>query len=311
MKNLLIVGGTGFIGYHTAIKAVELGYNVLILSRKSCPSYRYIPDVTYLQANVDNLEHLKWVLSDTKIEYVINLSGYVNHSDFFLDGLGVIHTHLYGLMNLLQSIDKNNILGFVQIGTSDEYGNARAPQSEYERERPYSSYSFAKTATSHFAQMIYRESGFPIVALRLFLVYGPGQNKERFIPQIIKGCLNDEEFPSSAGEQLKDFCYIDDIVDGILLALTTPKAFGEVINLSSGIPQPLRNVITYIKAEVGGGTPLWGKFPYRKNENMELYADIQKAKDILNWEPKTTLIRGLIKTIKYYREQNEKAIRIL
>ena len=142
----------------------------------------------------------------------------------------------------------------------------------------------AKVASTHFLQMLHRTEGFPVVVLRLFLTYGPGQSTDRFLPQIIAGCLGDREFPVSEGAQLRDFCYIDDVVEAILLSLITKNALGEIINISSGIPVTIRSIIENVTEIIGGGNPKFGAIPYRIGENMELFADIGKAKSLLGWK---------------------------
>ena len=128
--------------------------------------------------------------------------------------------------------------------------------------------------------------------MRLFLTYGPGQDNKRFFPQIIQGCLSGDPFPTSAGEQLRDFCYVDDIAQGILTALTNEQVNGEIINLASGNPVAIRDAIELIQTTLGKGTPEFGKVPYRAGENMALYADVSKAKKILGWEPTSKPRRG-------------------
>ena len=125
------------------------------------------------------------------------------------------------------------------------------------RESPISPYSAAKVSATHLIQMLSNTEGFPGVVLRFFLVYGPGQNAQRFIPQIINGCLDDKTFPTSAGEQLRDFCYIDDVVEAMLLAAQSQAAQGHVINIASGQPTCIRDVIETIQAKVGRGQPLF------------------------------------------------------
>ena len=192
----------------------------------------------------------------------------------------------------------------VDIGSSDEYGNAPAPQHENLREKPISPYSLAKVASSHFLQMLYRTENFPAVTLRLFLTYGPGQDTGRFLPQIIRGCLSDITFPTSAGEQFRDFCYVDDTVCAILQALDSSEGEGEVFNVASGIPISIREIIEKVRNITGSGKPIYGKVPYRPGENMELYASISKAKNILQWEPKVSLKDGLTKTINYFSKNH-------
>jgi nucleoside-diphosphate-sugar epimerase len=145
--------------------------------------------------------------------------------------------------------------------------------------------------------MLHKTQGLPVVILRLFLVYGPGQNSNRFLPQIINGCISDLNFPASKGNQLRDFCYVDDISRGILLTLSSKKTEGEIINLASGIPISIREVIELVKKNVGKGRPEFGKIPYRVGENMNLYADIKKAKKILDWAPLISIEDGVRETI--------------
>ena len=131
--------------------------------------------------------------------------------------------------------------------------------------------------------MLYRTEGLPIVVIRPFLVYGPGQNNNRFIPQVIKGCISNEEFPVSKGEQLRDFCYITDFVDAVFLILKNEKTNGNVINIASGNPVMIKDIINKIVLHVGFGIPKFDELKYRKNENMKLYADITKARTLLGW----------------------------
>ena len=133
--------------------------------------------------------------------------------------------------------------------------------------------------------------------IRLFLVYGPGQDNNRFLPQIIQGCLSDKLFQTSAGEQLRDFCFIEDVSRGILMALTNNDVNGEVVNISSGNPVTIYEVIEKVQKKVGKGIPDFGKIPYRTGENMALYADISKAKRLMGWVPNVTLEEGLEKTV--------------
>jgi nucleoside-diphosphate-sugar epimerase len=149
--------------------------------------------------------------------------------------------------------------------------------------------------------MLHRAEGFPATTLRLFLTYGPGQDLRRFLPQIILGCLRDADFPVSAGEQLRDFCHVRDVVRAIFAALTEAAAAGEVINIASGQPVSIRRVIETVARLTGRGRPRFGEIAYRRGENMELYADISRAAAVLNWRPTLALEPGLRDTIDGYR----------
>ena len=241
---------------------------------------------------------------DKDFDYVVNLGGYINHQLFQEGGSTLIETHFSALQNLVKILPRRRLKRFVQIGSSDEYGNATAPQHEDQREHAISPYSFAKVASTHFLHMLNRSENFPAVTLRLFLTYGPGQDISRFLPQIIRGCLDDAVFPTSAGEQLRDFCYVDDIVRGIFQALTLTVATGDVFNIASGEAVSIHALIEKICAMTDSGKPQYGKIPYRPGENMALYASISKAKKVLQWEPLISLEEGLTKTIKTFFVDN-------
>ena len=301
-KKILILGGTGFIGNHLSKKALEKNFQVTILSKNQAKYFPKRGDINYITADISDKDNLKKELLDSNFDYVVNLSGYVDHSPFSKGGRKVIDTHFYGLQNVIQSINWSGLKRFVQIGSSDEYGNNPAPQNEDMIPSPISPYSLAKTASSQLLQLLSITEKFPAVVLRLFLVYGPDQNKERFLPQIIQGCFSKKSFPYSSGDQLRDFCYVDDIVDGIFSAFESDQSNGEIINIASGKPVKIKEVINKVIGIVGHGEPDYGKIPYRDFENMNLHADISKALKILNWEPKVSLDDGLKLTIDSYKD---------
>jgi nucleoside-diphosphate-sugar epimerase len=204
------------------------------------------------------------------------------------------------VQNLLQLLDWSKLKRFVQVGSSDEYGNHPPPQHEKMRELPISPYSLGKVASTQFLQMLHRTQDFPAVIVRLFLTYGPGQDNKRFFPATIQGCLSGDPFPTTAGEQLRDFCYVDDIAEGILATLTNEQVNGEIINLASGNPVTIRDATELIQKTLGRGAPEFGKIPYRVGENMALYADVYKAKRILDWKPLVTFEEGVERTIDEY-----------
>ena len=123
------------------------------------------------------------------------------------------------------------------------------------------------------------------------------------MPQVINGCLKDESFPTSRGDQIRDFLYIDDLIDAIFLALHSEAADGHILNIGSGKPLKIKDLIEVIQKKISKGMPIYGKIPYRDNENMSIFTEIKKAKALLNWEPKVSLDDGIKRTINYYREQ--------
>ncbi len=298
-SSVLIAGGEGFIGQHLVRKLCAQQARVVSLGSKERvdkKAYKYI------SVDIRNKNALAELLKGYDFDYVFNLSGYIDHGLYSENGRDIVDVHFTGLMNLLDQVNKPQLKCFVQVGSSDEYGGASSPQNEGMREAPISPYSAAKVSATHLLQTMTRSESFPGVIVRPFLSYGPGQKYNRLIPQVIKSCLNNMDFPTSEGKQLRDFCYVEDLVEGILLAATTKAALGEVFNIASGKAVSVREVIEIITNVASGGKPKWGAIKYRPGENMKLYADISKAKSILGWEPTTSLHDGILKTVKFYKE---------
>ena len=184
----------------------------------------------------------------------------------------------------------------MQVGTCDEYGSNTSPIKENYKEDPITSYAVAKLASINLLIMLHKTENFPATALRLFLVYGPHQKNDRLIPQVISGCLKKKKFPVSKGNQLREFCYVDDVINAILLSLTRPKALGEVFNVGSGKPVSVKFIINKISKIIKQGKPQFNKIPFRKNEILKLYPSIDKISRILGWKP---VSRGIWVTATY------------
>ena len=290
--HLLVVGGTGFIGYHLISTAKKKGWKVSSVSLNKPKKYRYIDGVRYLTIDITNFNKLKKKLNGP-FTYIVNLGGYVDHSFSKDRRKKIINTHFFGLVNLVKVLSKKKIKNFIQIGSSAEYGNIKAPQNEEQNCRPNSPYAIAKLISTEFLVNLFNLQKFPVIILRPFQLYGPKQDQNRIIPQVIKACLGNKKFPSSKGEQIREFCYIDDFVNAVFISLKSKKNQGEIFNIGSGKPIKIKQVINQIKKKIGKGRPQFGKIKYKAGENMKVFADINKAKVKLNWKPKVKFSDGL------------------
>ena len=127
--HLLVIGGTGFIGHHLLKSVQQKGWQLTSVSMKSPTEERFVGGVRYLHFDLSDLNLVKSNL-DEDFDYVVNLGGYINHRLFRKGGRDLIENHFTALQNLLEVLPRHKLKRFVQIGSSDEYGNAPAPQNE-------------------------------------------------------------------------------------------------------------------------------------------------------------------------------------
>ena len=211
-KKILIIGGTGFIGYHFAKACLKLNWNVTSLSLKKPSKQRKLLKVKYFYCNISKANEIK-KLSKLNFNYVVNLGGYIDH----FNKKNTYKSHFIGVKNLANFFLKRNIESFIQIGSSAEYGNIKSPHLENAKCNPKLIYGKSKLKATNYLLKLYKKKKFPVTILRLYQIYGGGQNYDRFLPILIKACIKDREFNASHGKQKRDFMHVNDVVEGDLV----------------------------------------------------------------------------------------------
>lgn len=302
-KKLLVVGGTGFIGYNLCKEATKKDWIVSSISTKQPKKKRFLKKVKYIICDIRKAKNLKKIKN--KYNYVVNLGGYVDHSH----KKKTYESHYKGCKNLANFFLNKKISSFIQLGSSIEYGNLKSPQKENFKcslAKVKSTYGKSKLLATNYLLNLFKEKNFPITILRLYLAYGPHQDINRFIPITIDGCLNNISFNSSKGTQKRDFIYISDVINLIFKCLKNKNSKGEIFNVGTGKPKKIKKIIEDIKNNIKRGNPLYGKIGFRKDEILNLYPSIAKAKKKLNWKPKIDFKKGLNNTIQYYKSLRKK-----
>ncbi|MBI5640901.1 MAG: SDR family NAD(P)-dependent oxidoreductase [Nitrospirae bacterium] len=306
-KTVLITGAAGFIGSHLARRLVSEGAEVHVLLKKES-SHARISDIakrlSVWYGDLRDFESICGCLRKARPQVIYHLAAFRDVSRDFRLIDSMIDINIRGTMNLLRGVidEKIDLTGFVNTGSSEEYGDGPVPFREDQREVPVSPYSASKVAASYFCQMAHKSLDLPVVTLRPFLTYGPGQADDMFIPSLIRHCLEKKDFAMTAGDQTREFNYIDDIVDAYLLAGVTPSAHGKIINIGNGTEYTVRDVAGKIVAMMGSPIRLLiGALDKRPGEAVHFYCDDKNARQLLNWQPKTGLDEGLKKTIEWYR----------
>lgn len=299
-KKILIIGGTGFLGYHLAKKCLLKKWKVTSISSNRPKKIRYLSKVKYLILDISKKKLLIKKLK-SNYDFVVNFGGYVNHSQ----KIKTYKSHYNGCKNLADIFREKKIKSFIQIGSSVEYGHAKSPQNEdYKTDikKLKSAYGKAKLMATNYLLNLNKRYNFPCTIIRLYLVYGSHQDSNRLIPFTINECLNDRNFNCSSGKQFRDFLYIEDFLKAIFKCFNNDNAIGQIINIGMGKPKNVKQVILLIKNKINLGKPIFGKISFRKDEIIKLYPNISKSNKILNWKPQTSLLIGINNVIKYFKD---------
>lgn len=300
MKNknsILIIGGTGFIGYHLAKNFLKKKWKVTSLSNHKPKKTRFLKKAKYIVCDISKKKSLQNKIKQ-EFNYVINSGGYVDHSNKKKTYL----SHYIGVKNLSNLFKKKKLKLFIQLGSGGENGKSRSPHAECLKKLKLKNYYKAKLLATNYLLKFYKKFKFPVVILRLYQVYGPQQDINRIIPITIFSCLKNEKFKCTTGNQKRDFIHVDDVVAAINKTIKAKNITGNIFNIGFGRAMKLKNIILKINNLIGAGKPLFGAINLKEGEQMEVYPSIQKAKKLIGWCPKISLLKGIKKTIKYYKK---------
>ena len=307
-KIILVTGAAGFIGSHLTRRLLEEGAEVHILLRKDTDQFRIqdiIGNLPVWDGDIRDYKSICSCIRNARPQIIFHLAALrdVKRDPELIEPM--IDINIKGTLNLLRVVIKEKIAleCFINTGTSEEYGNGPVPFNEVQREIPVSPYSASKVAATYFCQMVYRSMGLPIVTLRPFIVYGPNQDTDMFIPSLIQHCLEGRDFPMTEGDQTREFTYIDDVIEAYLLTAQCPQAVGEVINIGNGIECTIRDVAEKIVHMMGNPIKLLvGDLPKRSGETDHFFCNNEKARKLLGWFPKIDIDEGLERAIDWFKD---------
>ncbi len=306
---VLVTGGTGFIGSHLVHALVERGLEVHVLHRKTSAFTRLAgvaERVSLWQAELSDGAALARLCTELRPRTVFHLAGDTGMR--FLDRelsqlrASAAENVQGGLELVLALRAAGSVRVLVRAGGIEEYGRGPTPYRETQREAPVSPYSASQVALTHYLQMLQPSLDFEAVSVRPALIYGPAQSEGFFVPALIRACLAGRDFAMTTGQQVRDLVFVDDLVDALLLAATTPGLAGEVLNLGAGQPQVLLEVARAIVRLSQASIALQvGAVPARASEIERQLLDSARAAERLGWRAETALEDGLAATIAWYR----------
>jgi nucleoside-diphosphate-sugar epimerase len=263
------------------------------------------PKIKVIEADLRNVDSLGQ-LKEIKPQIIFHLGAYNHVGDSFIHVNEALKTNCVGTANLLEAYDGYE--KFIYMSTSEVYGYQKeVPFRETAIPQPISPYSIGKYAGELYCNMKMKMQNYPIVILRVFNTFGPYQSARAVIPEIIIKCLRGETIESTKGEQTREFNYIDNQVDGLILAAKNDKAIGQVINIGAGEEISIKDLITKIHTLTRSRSVLKiGALQYRPTEIWRMFCDNQRARVVLGWQPKTNFDQGLKKTIDWFQQTYQK-----
>jgi len=235
-------------------------------------------------------------------EAIINLSNIFSSLDYEAFPAEGLRRNVYVTLELMESASKAGVGRFIHFSSGVVYGPRREqplpeiiPPDAVDLQAAFN--VAAESIVSSYSQRGKMET----VILRLFNAYGPGQSSEAIVPYIIRGALSGKPFPMGNTNHTRDFLYIDDMVDGIMLALQKPEASGKVLNLASGVETQIKSIINLIEELTGQDIEV-NFDPERIRINRPDFprwvADITAAREVLGFSPRCGLKDGLVRTIE-------------
>lgn len=314
---VLITGGCGFIGSNLARELKRRGAAEVLLVDSLVPEYggnlHNIADlsgeVTLNVADVRDPHSMRYLVQGH--DFLFNLAGQTSHLDSMRDPFTDLDINCRAQLTILEACRANNPkIRIVFAGTRQVYGKPEyLPVDERHPIRPVDVNGVNKMAGEWFHLLYNDVYGIAGTVLRLTNTYGPRMRikdaRQTFVGVWIRALLEGRPFEVWGGEQLRDFTYVDDAVDALLLAASHPDARGKVYNLGGTEVVPLKQLADTLVAVNGGGRCEIRTFPEeRKRIDIgDYYSDFAAIKRELGWEPKTDLKTGLAATLAYYRDQ--------
>ncbi len=308
-KKILITGISGFIGKNLIKKLLKEDYIIygIVKNRKEIKKIKkyikLLDSKRILKIDITNFKRLSRALRRIKPKYIIHLAALADPSRDIKNLEETFENNVIGTLNLLVASKDINYDKFINISTAEVYSSHKVPFKEGMKPNPVSPYSASKICSETYCNLFSRTYNKPITTLRFFLIYGPNQNTNTFIHAIINNALKNKDIIMTKGEQKREFTYVNDAVDAIIKTLKNKKSNFEIINIGSGKQHKLIDVAENVIKLTKSKSKIITSLPYRKNELMEYQADTKKAFKLLKWRTKTSLEKGLIKTIEVYRNR--------
>tara|TARA_X000000950_G_C13777782_1_gene603780 strand:+ start:86 stop:1048 length:963 start_codon:yes stop_codon:yes gene_type:complete len=317
---ILITGSAGFIGFHLTLELLKKNYKILgvdnlnsyydkTLKQKRLKILNTFRNFKFLNIDIKKYDLFYKKIYKKKIDTLIHLAAQPGVRISIQKPYNTLTQNLNSFSNVIEIVRILKIKKFIYASSSSVYGDAKKfPFNESDKYNvPVSIYGATKLCNEIIAESYVRNFKIQAIGLRFFTVYGPFGRPDMAYYSFMNNLMNNRKIKVfNKGNMLRDFTYIDDIIDGIKKILTSKKRVGHlIINLGKGKPDKLFDLIELIE-----------KFSHKKfkiqftksipnGDIKKTFANINKAKNLIKWKPKTNLKQGLSKFTKWYLDYHE------
>ncbi len=313
MKTVLVTGAAGFIGSNLTKALLERGYRVvgvdnfddtydLRFKESNIAPFADNANFTLHRADIRDLPAMEKIFEAERPSYVVHLAAKADTRKAVDTPRLYTSVNIDGTLNILELCREYPVENLVIASSSSVYGNSlHIPFTEDQpADRPISPYGATKRSVEHLAHTYHHNFGTNVTCLRFFNAVGEN-NRPGMVPYVwAERLLKGEEVEISGdGSRRRDYTYIGDIVRGTILAMEKPLGF-EIINLGNTAPASLNELVAIFEKIIGVKAIVKSR-PSTKPSVEITYADITKAKKLLDWEPTTSLEEGITKLVAWFR----------
>jgi len=312
-ETILVTGGAGAIGCNLSRKLAEAGAAKVIILDDLSASYKWnipnLPNVLFVEGSMTNETDLKRIFHE-KPNYIFHLAAFfANQNSVDYPEKDLLVSQLGTVKMLEHVVLMGGVKRFVYAGSGCAIYGAQAPlplKEEFVSLHLSTPYQISKMAGELYCNFYLDHYGIPIVKTRFFNSYGPGEVPGQYrnvIPNFIYWAMKGQSLPITGdGEMTRDFTFVMDIVDALLLSGVSEKAIGEEMNIASAREVKVLEVAETINQVTGNKAGLSFTDRRKWDTKSRLIASIDRAKDLLGYEPQTTFKQGLVKTIQWFKD---------
>lgn len=298
---IIVTGAGGFVGAHL-LRFLQARRDDVFGTARTTEGWRFEAFDLQRGFATPAVEETLRVLGTVRPRTIFNLAAHGAYS-FQNSAQNIAKTNFADLVAISEWAEKNDC-AIVQAGSSSEYGWNSAGPAEDAVLMPNSLYAVTKAAASHWLGYRARVSDLPACVLRLYSVYGPGEDPARLFPTLVRNGLNGEYPPFAAREATHDFVFVDDVVEAFVRAgaMVRTQARGAILNIGTGVKTSMSDLARATLDEFDlDGTPAFGGAK-KAWDLEEWFGDPRKAQEVLGWQARTPLSEGLHQTRLWYEQ---------